>query len=98
MNLDCLTKERNIGSDEILKLLKDKNVIFFIEQWDTQWISKSEAFDFWKNEVEMRVVPLEVECIYLEDYPDEYCYVPIQYKNNRDKNDLTCYIKLDVYH
>lgn len=25
MNLDCLTKERNIGSDEILKLLKDKN-------------------------------------------------------------------------
>ncbi|MGG2468896.1 hypothetical protein ACOV1W_14250 [Paraclostridium bifermentans] len=58
MNLDCLTKERNIGSDEIFKLLKDKNVIFFIEQWDTQWVSKSEAFDFWKNEVEMRVVPL----------------------------------------
>ncbi|MBN8048969.1 MULTISPECIES: hypothetical protein [Paraclostridium] len=98
MNLDCLTKERNIGSDEIFKLLKDKNVIFFIEQWDTQWVSKSEAFDFWKNEVEMRVVPLEIECIYLEDYPGEYCYVPIKYKNNKDENDLTCYIKLDMYH
>ncbi|WP_053832552.1 hypothetical protein [Paraclostridium bifermentans] len=98
MNLDCLTKERNIGSDEILKLLKDKNVIFFIEQWDTQWVSKGEAFDFWKNEVEMRVVPSEIECIYLEDYPGEYCYVPIKYKNNKDENDLTCYIKLDMYH
>lgn len=46
----------------------------------------------------MRVVPLEVECIYLEDYPGEYCYVPVKYKNNKDENDLTCYIKLDMYH
>lgn len=98
MNLDNLTEERYIGSEEIVELLKEKNVEFFIVQWDTEWILKNEAFDFWKNEVEIRVVPLEVERIYLEDYPGEYCYVPIKCRNIADVNDLTCYIKLVMYH
>lgn len=98
MKLDDLTEESGIKNEEIIEMLKDKNVIFVVVEAEDMWISKNEALDFWTYEVKMRTVPLEVECIYLENYPDEYCYVPIKCRNNKDINDLTCYIKLIMYH
>jgi hypothetical protein len=97
MKLDDLTEERNVGTEEIIELLKGKNVIFIVVEREAEWIPKNESLDFWRDKVKIRV-PLDVEYICLEDYPDEYCYVPIKCRNNKDINDLTCYIKLLMYH
>ena len=98
MKLDDLTEEHGIGTEEIIELLKGKNVIFVVVEREAKWIPKNEALDFWSDEVKIRIITVKVESFYLEDYPDEYCYVPIKCRNNKDINDLTCYIKLVMYH
>lgn len=97
-HLEDLTEERWIGADEIEELLKGENVIFIVVEIEATWISKDETLDFWRDEVSIRLVPLEAEGFYLEDFPDEYCYAAMKCRNNKDVDDLTCYIKLKMYH
>lgn len=81
-----------------LNLLLYKRAKAVVVEREATWIPKNETLDFWRDEVSIRVVPLEAEDFYLEDFPDEYCYLPTKCRNNKDINDLTCYIKLKMYH
>lgn len=63
-------------------------------------IPKSDTYDFWKEEIKVRIVePEKADCgFYLEEYPNEYCYIAREYRNNKNKEDAISYIVLQMCH
>ena len=90
-----------VGINEVKQLLKTSKVLFILDNARMiRWISEDETFEFWKNEVETRIVePKEAEeGFQLEDYPEEYCYIARKCRNSDDEGDPTSYIILQTYH
>ena len=74
------TKVRDVGSKEIVELLRSGLVRFVVANVGEalNWVPKDEVFDFWKNEVRPHLA--DVEQVSLDDFPDSYCYFASEWK------------------
>ena len=70
-------KIRDLSADDIADMLRLGKVRFVVANIGEhlKWIPLDECYRFWKSEVKMRVVNPEAEGFYLEDFPEEYCYI-----------------------
>lgn len=93
----CLDQLRELSSTDIKELLQNTIVIFIVANIGSplEWIIETESVNFWKNKVEMRLVePSQTERFYLEDFPEEYCYLASEWKDCRTDNYGKSYILL----
>ena len=90
-----------IGSSEIKELLNSNSTVFIIDtHLGINWLEENDKYDFWKNEVKLRIVEPEkyFDEFCLDDYPNNYCYVARKCRNIKNSDDLNNYIILDMYH
>src|SRR5262249_27680064 len=67
---------KHVGRKEITQLLRDASTFVVADVGHPlRWIPEKDRFNFWKTEVKDHMVPAEVNSFYLEDYPNEYCFV-----------------------
>jgi hypothetical protein len=73
---------RHLVETDIKKLLPQSQVHFVIIQvgLKPKWIAPNECFNFWKNEVRQNLA--KDKRIYLEDYPNHFCYVASEWVSN----------------
>ena len=70
-------KIRSLSADDIADILRLGKARFVVANIGEhlKWIPFEESYGFWKSEVKMRVVNPEENRFYLEDFPEEYCYI-----------------------
>jgi len=69
-------RAENLGETDIVRLLQNGSSLVVAEAGQPlQWISGDDRFAFWTTEVKCRLVAAAADGFYLDDYPDNYCYV-----------------------
>lgn len=68
---------RYVGRKEISQLIRNGSTFVVADvSYPLRWVSEQDRFTFWKVEVRDHLVPVEqLDGFYLEDYPNEYCYI-----------------------
>jgi hypothetical protein len=67
---------RRVGRNEISQLLRNGSTFVVADVGHPlHWMPEQYRFSFWKAEVRDHLVPVELDRFYLEDYPNEYCYI-----------------------
>ena len=78
------TRGNTLGAEDITTRLRAGNVRFVVAELGAapRWISVSEAFDLWKQELKPRLVspPAAKTGFFLSDFPDEYAYVATEWR------------------
>jgi len=71
---------RDVGTDDIRKLLQQGSVRFVVANIGEplRWIAQSECFEFWKQEVKCRVAE-PTHQVHVQDFPEEYCYIATEW-------------------
>ena len=79
-------KIRDIGSGDIVDLLRSGLVRFVVADIGKpfEWLPANKSFDFWKTEVKTHLAEPESK-VFLEDFPDEYCYFASEWKYLNDE-------------
>lgn len=87
---------RRLSSEDIKAALRSSEVPIVVANVGDkfEWVSGLPRFDFWKNEVQPRLVPHDAERWFLSDYPDERCYVA---KERTDQSGVVA-IVLELFH
>ena len=77
---------RDLSSSDIIELFRVGRVRFVIADIGRrlQWVSPAVCYDFWKSEAKMHIAEPNVE-LYLQDYPDEYCYFASEWRADDGK-------------
>jgi hypothetical protein len=84
-----------VGAPQITPLLREGSSFVIAEAGKPLlWISESDRFDFWKAEVKPRLVAMDADGFYLDDYPGCYCYVASAWQCSP----TTIVIVLDKHH
>ena len=75
-------KVRDLVASDIVDLLRSDVVRFVIADVGKPfaWVPNNERYDFWKDEVKAHLAAPESK-VYLEDFPDEYCYFVSEWKS-----------------
>lgn len=78
---------RSLSADDITNMLRVGEVSFVVANIGDKpkWIPLEECFEFWKSEVKMRVANPEAEGFYLENFPEEYCYIAEEWEAEENK-------------
>lgn len=71
-----LTRQRDVGKEQIAELLRQGPVRFVVADCGhpLRWIAIEDRFRFWKDKVQPYLVEPDAAEIHLEDFPDEYCF------------------------
>ncbi len=86
---------RFLGKEKIQSILRTEKVHFVIADLDKpiQWIPLEECYDFW-NKIKQNICKdKDIEGFILEDYPEQYVYVPSEWSNENEK-----IILLEMHH
>ena len=77
---------REVSSSDIIELLRENRVRFVIAEIGRrlQWVSPTACYDFWKSEAKMHIAEPNIK-LYLEDFPDEYCYFASEWRADDGK-------------
>lgn len=75
-------KVRDLNASDIADLLRSGVIRFVVADVGKpyEWIPTNERYDFWKDEVKAHLAVPESK-VYLEDFPDEYCYFASEWKS-----------------
>jgi hypothetical protein len=77
---------RELSASDIDELLRVGRVQFVVADVGSplRWIPADECYGFWKSEVKNHLADPSKK-IYLEDFPDEYCYVASEWESEDGK-------------
>lgn len=88
------SRSASLTADDLRRRLRQGPVRFVVADLDAplNWLPASACYDFWKLELKARLA--ETKEFYLEDFPDEYCYLASEWR--LDAGDTV--ILLEMYH
>lgn len=71
---------RDLDATDIVEIIHEAPIRFVIAYSRTQfrWFDIDDCYRCWKDEVKPHLC--KEESIYLEDYPDEYCYAASEWQ------------------
>ena len=76
-------KLRHLSRNDVAAMLRQGRVRFVVANSGEglKWSPPSECYDFWKTEVKSRIA--ETGRVFLEEFPNEYCYVASEWTDNQ---------------
>jgi len=72
---------QRLGVDEVRELLRlEASGVLAGSDGRLRWLSGVELFDWWKSEARSRLVAPDVERVFLEEFPDERCWIASEWR------------------
>lgn len=80
------SKTRELNRDKITALLRKSQIYFVVADvgFNLEWIPIDACYKQWKTEIKQHIMDPAAQKVYVEDFPEQYCYRASEWQTNLD--------------